>query len=97
MTGPLVASERLTVKARLRVPLSPSFTVASAMVMRGTITSSVRMVPTAAPSARVAPLGEERFSARLSLSSATLSPLIVTLTVFCVSPAAKVIVPDLAT
>ena len=93
----MVASESVTAKERLRVPLSPSLIVASAMAIFGTMASSVRIVPIAAPSAMVAPVGEDRFSARASLSSATFSPLTVTLIVFCVSPAAKVIVPDLAT
>ena len=66
------------------------------MVILGTMTSSVRTVPTAAPSAMVAPLGAERVSASVSFSSATLSPFTVMLMVFCVSPAVKVMVPDLA-
>ena len=67
------------------------------MAILGTMASSVRIVPTAAPSAIVAPVGVDRFRARVSLSSAALSPLTVMPIVFCVSPAAKVIVPDFAT
>ena len=59
--------------------------------------SSFRIVPVVVRSAKVAPVAEKSFSFRVSSSSASLSPLTVMLIVFCVSPVAKVILPDWAT
>ena len=51
------------------------------------------MVPTAVPSAMVAPLGDDRVSVTVSLASTAVSPDTCTRTTLEVSPAAKVSVP----
>ena len=55
--------------------------------------SSLTMVPTAIVSAIVAPLALERLTVKVSLPSASPSPLMSTWTSLEVSPAAKVTVP----
>ena len=51
------------------------------------------MVPTAEPSAMVAPEAAARLTVKVSLLSTVVSPAIGTTIVFVVSPAAKVRVP----
>src|SRR3954468_4601626 len=83
------------------VPGLPSTTEASEMLSAGGTgggaTSSLVMVPAPVPSAKVAPVGLERTTLKLSLASTAASPIAATVIVFCVSPAAKVSVPDWAT
>ena len=59
---------------------------------RGAVSSLV-IVPTAVPSAMVAPLGDDRVSVTVSLASTAVSPDTWTRTTLEVSPAAKVSVP----
>ena len=58
--------------------------------------SLLTMVPVAAPSAMVAPEAPARLMVKVSLPSTAVSPVIGTVTVLVVSPAAKVRVPDRA-
>ena len=90
MTGPEAAVVRVTMKARLLVPLFPSVTVASATEI---LASSLTIVPTPRRSAIVAPIGEVRLIFSVSLPSITVSPVTLTLISLEVSPAAKVSVP----
>ena len=57
-------------------------------------TSSLRMVPLAAPVAMVAPVGLLSVTVKASSSSTTVSPLTWTVIVWLLSPAAKVTVPE---
>ena len=90
MTGPDAAADRVTVKARLLVPLFPSVTVASATEI---LASSLTIVPIAPPSAILPPVGAVRLIFSVSLPSIAVSPVTLTLTTLEVSPAAKVRVP----
>ena len=90
VTGSLEAADRVTVKVAARVPVLPSVTVASPMLMRG---SSSTMVPTPWPSAMVAFVGVLRLTRKVSFGSPSRSPLTRTVMVLLVSPGAKVSVP----
>ena len=57
-------------------------------------TSSLRMVPLAAPLTMVAPLGLLRVTVKPSSGSTRVSPLTCTVMVWLLSPAAKVTVPE---
>ena len=63
----------------------------------GGAVSSLMIVPLPVPSAMVAPVGLASVTVKLSLASTVASPIAATVIVFCVSPAAKVSVPDCAT
>ena len=82
------------------VPALPSATLASPMITEPATgwASSFWIVPTAVASAIVAPLvAFERLTLKVSAPSNLVSPLMVTDTVFWVSPAAKRTMPDAAT
>ena len=59
-------------------------------------TSSLPMVPVALAEPTVAPVGADRVRFRVSSDSATVSPVTETLTVWEVTPGAKVSVPEAA-
>jgi hypothetical protein len=82
------------VKTALAVPPFPSVSVTSSIVIVGWPSSSM-IVPTPTSSARVAFTGAERARKYVSLTSSTVSPLMVTVTGFDVSPAAKLRVVSL--
>jgi hypothetical protein len=87
---PDAAGLRLTVKVRVLVPELPSDTEASVIDNVGVAAaSSLVIVPTAWPSAKVTPVdGFDRLTVKVSSGSAVVSPLIVTAKVFEVAPAA---------
>ena len=99
MTVTVVAEDfdSVAVNARLREPLLPSETLASATDTVGgvttTATSSLVMVPTAVPLAMVRPDGADNVTVKVSFGSMAVSPMIPTCTVWVVTPAAKVMVP----
>ena len=82
-------------KTAFVVPLLPSVTVTSSIESAGAA-SSLRMVPAPEASARLAPLAPERLTRKPSSGSATASPTTATVTVFVVSPGAKVRLPEAA-
>jgi hypothetical protein len=86
-----LATDSVTVKFALVVPLFPSVTVALPTESDGGPSSSL-IVPTPVASAIVALDGFERLSVNVSSNSSIRSPLTVTLTCFVVCPGVKVIV-----
>ena len=80
----------------LLVPLSPSVTDASSIVMPGTGSSSL-MRPVADVSASVALFGFDNVTVNVSLFSATASPTTATGIVVDVLPAVMVAVPEAVT
>src|SRR5260370_41944696 len=82
-------------------PGLPSTTEVSEMLSvgggGGGATSSLTMVPAPEPWAMVAPTGLASVTVKPSLGSTVASPIAATVIVFCVSPGAKVSVPDWAT
>ena len=97
MTAVAEDFDRVAVNARLRVPLLPSVTVASATDTVGgvmtTAASSLVMVPIAVPSAMVSPDGADNVTVNVSFGSTVVSPMTPTCTVWVVTPAPKVMVP----
>ena len=95
VTGVVEAADRLTVKLPSPGAAAlPSAKLASPMLSVGSgAVSSLMIVPTAEPWARVAPLGVDKVRFSVSLASTTVSPRTDTLTTLEVSPAAKVTVP----
>ena len=82
-------------------PGLPSTTEVSEMLSVGRggggAASSLTMVPLPEPWAMVAPTGFVSVTVKPSLASTVESPIAATVIVFCVSPGAKVSVPDWAT
>ena len=83
------------VKTKSVVPESPSRIVASAIVANAV--SSFEIIPSPCASEIVAPLGLVRLRNSVSACSTVTSPSATAVTVFVVSPAAKVSVPVMAT
>ncbi len=75
------------------MPVLPSVTVTSLMLMRG---SSSRMVPWPWPSARMALVGLLMLTKKVSFGSPRRSPFTNTVMVLVVSPGANVRVPETA-
>ena len=98
VTGDADAADRLTVKvARPGVVALPSAKETLLMaIVGGAATSSLTIVPTALPSAMVAPVADDRASLSVSVASTAVSPETWMLTTFEISPAAKVSLPDCA-
>src|SRR5215813_14896388 len=97
---PLVAAASLRTETLALKPLFHESTTASPVCRPfdgGGAASSLMMVPVALPCARVAPLGADRTRLKLWLGVAARSSIAAIVMVFCVSPAAKVSVPDWAT
>ena len=94
------AFDRVTVNARLVLPELPSATVALATEMVGAVTtvavSSLVMVPVAVAVARVALVGADRVTVRVSSGSTVVSAVTATLTCWERTPGAKVMVPEVA-
>jgi hypothetical protein len=74
------------------VPLSPSATATLPTESAGAVSSSM-IVPVPVPSAITALTAFDRFSVYVSFASSRVSPLTTTVTVFVVSPTAKLSVP----
>ncbi len=72
----------------------PSASVTSPIEIVTGVVSSFRMVPVPWPSAIVAFTGLDKVRVKVSSASTAVSPLTGTGTVFVVSPAAKVSVPE---
>ena len=89
----MVAFDSVTVKSML----SPSSALPPETSARGvTDSSSSSMVPVALAVPSVAFCGFDSVSVNVSSSSSVLSSVVLTVTVFDVSPAANVSVPDVA-
>ena len=105
VTGWVEAAERRTVNGSSAVPVFPSLTraletlrvgsvgVGGVVGVTGTV-SSLSIVPVAVVFTSVAFVGALNFSDSVSFASAVESRLTSTVTVFCVSPGAKVSVPE---
>ena len=83
--------ERVTVKTNSAVPEWRSCLLTSLMLIRG---SSSRMVPMPWPSPMTAPTGWLRLTTKVSFGSPRRSPSMSTVTVWVLSPGAKVTIPD---
>ena len=81
-----------TVKLAVVVPVLPSTTETSSIVIDGAGSSSV-IVPTPSPSLTVAAEGPVRLTLKFSFASLSASPFTVTGIVLVVSPGAKTSVP----
>ena len=88
----MLASDSDTVKATE----SPSAALASDTLTAGRLSSSSLIVPVAVASPSVAFAGLDSVSVKVSSSSSAESSVVATLTVFVVSPAVNVSVPDCA-
>ncbi len=91
----VLAFDRVTVKLAVVVPLFPSVTLTSLIVI-DTASSSL-IVPTPWASVIVALTALVRLTLKVSFPSSSVSPLTVTAIVWLVWPAVKVRVPDLVT
>ena len=100
MTLPVAAAESATVKVAVVVPELPSATLTSLIdklgVGGGAAVSTSVIVPVAVVRAIVAPLAEDSATEKVSFASATVSRVTLIVTVFEVSPAAKVREPEAA-
>ncbi len=85
----------MTLKLAVTVPVSPSVTVTSPIATEGSESSSV-IVPSPCASSIDAFKALDRLRKKFSSFSSSASPLTSTVTVFVVSPAAKLSVPAVA-
>ena len=76
---------------------APAAVTVAGQVTGAELVSSLVIVPWPWLSARVAPVGAERFTKKVSFPSTVVSPFTATVTVLTVLPGLKVRVPELAT